>query len=196
MFGKSLGNVPFIEWDCTSRLSTGKGRTSGDSLKTVHLEKGENLMNAVIHRDSDRLLAHAERIKEGLQRLEQDCSAWARKREEKDLVEIMEDLKGVETDVCLLLTDCTSAGRPCPEEAPKAVFHDLHEIFACLDTLFDGLKKARLQLGSAYIHDALLDHLEIDYGRFSKLIGKLQRDLDAQQGQAVFLLEAAPAYLT
>jgi hypothetical protein len=153
-------------------------------------------MNAVISRDSDRLLAHTERIKEGLQRLEQDCSAWARKREEKDLVELIEDLKGVETDVCLLLTDCTSADRPCPEEAPRVVFHDLHEIFACLDTLFDGVKKARLQLGTAFIPDALLDHLEIDFGRFDKLIGKLQKDLDGQQGQATFLLAGTPAYVS
>jgi hypothetical protein len=166
------------------------------SFEKLRLQKGENLMNAVIHRDSDRLLAHAERIKEGLQRLEQDCSAWARQREEEDLMELMEDLKGVETDMCLLLTVCTSAGRPCPEEAPRAVFHDLHEIFACLDTLFDGLKKARLQLGMAFIPDAVLDHLEIDYGRFDKLIGKLQRDLDAQQGQTTFLLAGTPAYVS
>jgi hypothetical protein len=45
-------------------------------------------MNAIIHRDSYRLIAHAERIKQGLQRLEQDCSVWARKREEKDLVDL------------------------------------------------------------------------------------------------------------
>jgi hypothetical protein len=149
-------------------------------------------MNAVIHRDSESLMAHAERIKKDLQRLEQDCSMWARNREEKDLVDLMEDLKGVEMDVCLLLTDCTSAGRPCREEAPKAVFHDLHEIFACLDTLFDNLKKARLQLGKAYIHDAVLDHLEIDYGRFSKLTGKLQRHLNAQQSQPAVALEGTP----
>jgi hypothetical protein len=152
-------------------------------------------MNAATHRDSDRLVAHAERIKEGLQRLEQDCSVWAIKREEKDLLDLMENLKGVEMDVCLLLMDCASAGRPCGEEAPKAIFHDLHEIFACLAALFDGLKQARLQLGNAYIHDAILDHLEIDYGRFSKLIGKVQRHLNAQQSQPAVPLEGPPVHL-
>ena len=49
--------------------------------------KAGNLMNALIHRDSDGLTAPAERIKQGLQRLEQDCSVWAGKRQEKDLVE-------------------------------------------------------------------------------------------------------------
>jgi hypothetical protein len=191
MFKKCLRNVPFITWYCRSPVCTGEERTSGDISKTAELKKGENLMNAVIHRDSDRLLAHAERIKESLQRLGQDCSVWARRREEKDLLDLMENLKGVETDVCLLLTDCASLGRPCEEETPKAVFHDLREIFACLDTLFDGLKKARLQLGKAYIHNAVLDDLEIDYNRFSKLIGKVQRDLKVQPSQSAAPLEGA-----
>jgi hypothetical protein len=151
-------------------------------------------MNGVILRDSDRLTAHAERIKQGLDRLEQDCSTWARKREEKDLVDLMEDLKGVEMDVSLMLTDCISAGCECGEEAPKVVFHDLREIFACLDTLFNGLKKARLQLDRAYIHSAILDHLEIDYGRFRKLIAKVQRHLNAQQSQAAVPLEGVPVH--
>jgi hypothetical protein len=148
-------------------------------------------MNTAIHRDSDRLLAHAERIKEGLQRLGQDCSVWARKREEKDLVDLMENLKGAETDVCFLLTDCASPGRRCGEETPKTVFHDLREIFSCLDTLFDGLKKARLQLGEAYIHNAVLDDLEIDYSRFSKLLGKVQGNLRTQQRPSVAPPEGA-----
>jgi hypothetical protein len=152
-------------------------------------------MNAIIHRDSDRLTAHAERIKQGLEKLELDCTLWARKREEKDLVDLMEDLKGVEMDVSLMLTDCISAGCQCGEEAPKVVFHDLREIFACLDTLFSGLKKARLQLDKAYIHSGILDHLEIDYGRFSKLIGKVQRHLTAQQRQTTVPLKGAPVLL-
>jgi hypothetical protein len=152
-------------------------------------------MNGVIQRDSDRLTGHAERIKQGLERLERDCSAWARKREESDLVDLLEDLKGVEMDVSLMLTDCISAGCQCGGEAPKVVFHDLREIFACLDTLFNGLKNARVQLDRAYIHSGILDHLEIDYGRFRKLTGKVKRHLDAQQSQGAVPLERTPVHL-
>jgi hypothetical protein len=152
-------------------------------------------MNAIIHKDSDRLTAHAERIRQGLETLEQDCSVWARMREEKDLLDLMEDLKGVEMDVSLMLTDCISAGCQCGEEAPKVVFHDLREIFGCLDTLFNGLKKARVQLDNAYIHSTILDHLEIDYGRFRKLLGKVQRHLNAQQSQTPVPLEGTPVHL-
>jgi hypothetical protein len=97
-------------------------------LKTAESKKkGENLMNAVINRNSESLLVHAERIREGLQRLGKDCSVWSRKREEK----------------------------------------------------------ARLQLGETYIHNAVLDHLEIDCSRFSKLIGKVQGNLRVQQRPSV-----------
>ena len=153
-------------------------------------------MNTIIKRDSDRLAAHAERVKQGLERLEQDCSAWARKREQEDLVDLMEDLKGVEVDVSLMLTDCISTGCQFGDEAPKVVFHDLPEIFGCLDTLFNDLKKARLQLDKAYIHSKILDHLEIDYGRFRKLIGTVQRHLSAQQSQRAFPPGRAPVHLS
>jgi hypothetical protein len=152
-------------------------------------------MRTILHRDTHRLTVDTERIKQGLEKLKQDCSAWARKRNEKDLVDLMEDLQGVETDVSLMLTDCISAGCQCGEQAPKVVFHDLREIFRCLDTLFNGLKKARRQLAQDYIHPGIPDHLEIDYGRFRKLIEKVQRHLNEQQSQTVIPLDGAQVHL-
>ena len=152
-------------------------------------------MNAMIHRDFDRLTAKAERIEQDLQRLEKDRSTWARKREEKDLADLVEDLKGVEGDLGLMLTDCICANSRCGEETPKVVFHDLHEIFACLDTLFNGLKKARLQLDKTYIPCAILDHLEIDYSRFAKRIVKVQRHLNTQQRRTGAPLEEGRVHL-
>jgi hypothetical protein len=154
--------------------------------------KGGNLMNALIHRDSDGLTAHAERIKQGLQRLEQDCSVWARKRQEKDLVDLMEDFKGVQNGVNLMLTDCICARSQHGAEAAKSVFDDLCEILCCLDPLFNVLKKARMQLDEAYIHPAILDRLEIEYGRFRKLIGTLQTHVNGQQSQSNVPLEETP----
>ena len=152
-------------------------------------------MNLIISRDSDNLKMQAERIKQDLAKLEQDCSAWYRKREQKDLRDLMEDLKGVERDLSVMLTDCISSGRQYGEGIPNALLHDLHEIFACLDTLFNGLKRARLQLGKTYIPHAILNHLEIDYGRFSKLIARVQRDLNGQGRQPAVLPEEARFHL-
>jgi hypothetical protein len=41
----------------------------------------------------------------------------------------------------------------------------------------------------------MLDHLEIDYGRFRKLIGKVQRHLNAQQDQRAVPSEGVPVHL-
>jgi hypothetical protein len=151
-------------------------------------------MDTILHKDARRLRVDAERIGQGLERFRHDCSAWARKEEEKDLVDLIEKLKGIEMDVSLMLTDCISAGCRCGEGAPKVVFHDFREVFRCLDTLFNGLKKARRQLAKDYIHPRISQRLEIDYERFIKLIGRVQRSLDTQPTQIVVPLDGVQGH--
>jgi hypothetical protein len=152
-------------------------------------------MSTMIHRDSQRLEGDTERITQGLECLARDLSVWARKREEKDLMDLIDGLKALEIDVSLMLTDCISAGCQVGEEAPKAVFHDFHEIFGCLDALFNGLKKARLQLDRAYIRPAILENLEVDFRRFRKLIEDIHRHLDEQENQTALVREGIQAHL-
>jgi len=142
-------------------------------------KQGEDAMNTILQKDLTTLMVDTERIKDDLERLERDYSVWARKQEEKDLADLLEDLKGAEVDVSLLLTDCVSAGCHCGENAPKVVFHDLHDLFSCLDKLFNDLKMAREQLEEAHIHAMSLEHLDIDYGRFAKLITEIRGYLNA-----------------
>jgi len=136
-------------------------------------------MNSVIHKDVRKLETDVETIEQGLDCLARDCSAWARNRAERDVTGLMEDLRGVEADVSLMLTDCISTGFQPEGNAPKQVFHDFREIFGCVDILFKDLKEARLQLGEAYIHPNTLNHLEVDCRRFEKLIGKVQGHVTA-----------------
>jgi hypothetical protein len=152
-------------------------------------------MNTLIQRDSDRLTAHAERVKQDLQNLGQDCAVWARKREEKDLLDLMEDLKGVQNSVKLMLTDCICTQSQCGDESGKEVFDNLCEILCCLDPLFSLLKKARMQLDEAYIHPVILDRLEIDYGRFRKLVRIVQTHANGQQRRNNIPLEETPLHL-
>ena len=136
-------------------------------------------MNAVINKDAWKLEVDAQTIEQDLDSLTRDCSAWARKRAEQDLAGLIEDLKGVEADVSLMLTDCISTVFQHGKDAPKEVFKDFRDIFGCVDTLFNDLKEARFQLGQAYIHPDTLSHLEVDYRRFEKLIGKVQGHVTA-----------------
>ena len=152
-------------------------------------------MNTIIHGYAQRLEDDAARIAKGLKCLGKDCSAYAKRGEGKTLKDLKEDLKRMDIDVSLISADCILAGCQLEEDSPEVLFNDLREIFSCLDALFNGLKKARLQLNKAYIHPAILDHLEVDCGRFRKLIGQVQRHLNDQQDQTAIPLEGIQGHL-
>ena len=113
----------------------------------------------------------------------------------KDLKDLLEDLERIEIDVSLILTDCISAGSQLGENSTRVIFHDFREIFGRLDTIFNGLKKARLQLNKTYIHPATLAQLEVDCGRFRKLIREVQKDLNEKQDQSAIPLERTKVHL-
>ena len=152
-------------------------------------------MNTVIQSYTQRLEDDAERITKGLRCLGRDCSAWARTREEKDLKDLLEDLERIEIDVSLILTDCIWAGSQFGEDSTRVIFHDFRDIFGRLDTIFNGLKKARLQLNKTYIHPATLAQLEVDCGRFRKLIREVRKDLNEKQDQSAIPLERTKVHL-
>jgi DNA repair exonuclease SbcCD ATPase subunit len=141
-------------------------------------KKGVWFMDSILERDTRKLLDDTRKIKEDLERLEKDYSAWARKREEHDLGNLMEDLKAAEIDVSTMTTDCVSANSQSGSNVPTGVFHDLHQIFVSLDALFNDLKKARSELLDTCIEHDLIEHLEIDCGRFTKTAEQIRRDLD------------------
>jgi hypothetical protein len=135
-------------------------------------------MNSILERDVQKVLHDTKTIKEHLERLEKDYSDWARKREERDLGSLMEDLKTAEIDVSTMTTDCVSANSQRGRNVPTVVFHDLHQVFVWLDALFNDLKKARSELQDTCIEHELIDHLEINCGRFTKIAEQIRRDLD------------------
>jgi hypothetical protein len=141
-------------------------------------KKGGSSMDSILERDAQKVLHDTKTIKEDLERLEKDYSAWARKREERDLGSLMEDLKTAEIDVSTMTTDCVSANSQRERNVPTVVFQDLHQIFVRLDALFSDLKKARSELQDTYIEQDLIDHFEIDCGRFTKTAEQIRRDLD------------------
>jgi hypothetical protein len=172
-----------------------QGGGSGNVAQNSSFKERRNLMKTIRHRDTNRLRIDTERIKQGLEKLKQDGAVWAIKQNEKDLADLMENLRGIEMDVSLMLTDCVYAGCQCGEKAPKVVFHDFREIFCCLDALFDGLKKARRQLAKHYIHPGIPVHLEIDYERFIKLVGQVQRRLNGQQAKTPIGFDGVKVHL-
>jgi len=134
-------------------------------------------MDLINRKDIRKLVLDARKVQERLDMLLQDHEARARERQENDLAEIVEDLKRLEADVSMLEADCMSMGRICLKDGAWPLQDGLHCAFATLNTLFNDLKKMRSELNEAYIRSADIEQLEIDWNRFRKTIGQVEKQL-------------------
>jgi hypothetical protein len=131
-------------------------------------------MDFDLNQDIRKLMADTEKFKRTLEKLEQDQAAWARNREEKDLKKIIKCVKRLESDVSTMMSDCTCLTN---QKESKVVEVDLQHAFRGVNALFEDLKEVSAELAGSYIHRGELDQLEIDWGRFSKTVGQIQKYL-------------------
>jgi len=134
-------------------------------------------MDLMIRRDIRQMLCDAQKVKRGLETLEQDHEVWARQRQQYDLAQLIKLVNRLESDVSIMQSDCISIGLSYQQVGVWQVLKSLHRAFAVLNILFTDLKKMKAELGIAYIHSSDLKQLEIDWGRFRKTIGQIQEYL-------------------
>ena len=137
-------------------------------------------MDFDLNQDIRKLMADTDNFKQTLEKLEQDQAVWARKREEKDLKKIIKCVNRLESDVSAMMSDCACLTN---QEESMVVEVDLHHAFRGVNTLFEDLKKVSAELAGSYIHREELDQLEIDWGRFSKTVGQIQKHLQGGENR-------------
>jgi len=134
-------------------------------------------MDLIIRRDIRQLMLGTKKLQRELGILEQDHDAWARERQQYDLIQIIKRVKRLESDVSVMQSDCMSMGLSHHEDGSWQVVESLHRTFATLNILFNDLKQVRMELNNSYIHPHELKQLEIDWGQFRKTIGQIQKHL-------------------
>ena len=139
--------------------------------------KGGDIMVLVLERDMEKLFGDTKKVKQGLEVLERDHVAWTRDREREDLMDILEGVKGLESDVSILMGDCVSLGQVKQNNGIKG---DVQQAFKGLNLLFEDLKTVRKEIDQSYASQGKLEQLEIDWARFRKTVEQIQEDL--QQG--------------
>jgi len=146
----------------------------------TRLEKEEVIMDLVIKENIEQLIHDAQEVKGGLKRLKRDHTAQARGRQQYDLKQLMEHVKGLEFDVSILrmmLSDRMSVSLGYQKNESWHAADILKRAFAVLDVLFNDLKQVRMELNNSYIHPDELKQLEIDWDRFRKRIWQIQKSL-------------------
>ena len=156
-------------------LVRGVGRNVNFKLSN-HM-KGDDIMDLILKKDMEKLFDDTQKVKQALEVLEKDHAEWARDRERKDLVSILEGVKGLEFDTSVLMGNCSSLNQMVEN---NGIMGDLHQAFKGLNILFEDLKTARKEIDQSYMTKGDFEKLEIDWARFSKTVKQIQEDL--QQG--------------
>ena len=135
-------------------------------------------MDLMVQKAIRELVQDVQGVQARLDLLERDRKSWARKREENDLAEMMEYLKQMESDVSILQADCVISMTQAFEGGNVFRVSDvLQVIFGGINILFDDVKTMKTELKDSYIQTADLAQLKIDWGRFRKTIGPIEKSL-------------------
>ena len=125
-------------------------------------------------KDIEQLVADNNRLRSGLEKLEQDQARWAPRDEERDLKEIATALKQMEGDVSVMLSDCFAL---VGQHDGNGIGENLRQVYACLDILFADLKNARSHLEMTYIPSEEVKQMRIDWGRLKKTVAEIAHHL-------------------
>ena len=131
-------------------------------------------MELALKMDIEKLISDNEKVKQGLEVLEKDHAAWTIDREREDLLDILEGIKGLDSDVSILMGDCTALSQAKRNSRVKG---DFHQAFKGLNILFEDLKTVRKEIDQSYASQEKLERLEIDWARFRKTVEQTRQDL-------------------
>ena len=132
-------------------------------------------MKRILKKDIDKLMNDTKKVKQEIEVLEQDHAICATDQEDKDLMDILDDVKGLEVDVSVMMGDCFFLSQ---EKKNIGVKGDLHQAYKNLTILFKDLKKMREEITTSYVVKRELEQLEIDLMRFRKTVMQIKEDLE------------------
>ena len=131
-------------------------------------------MDVAFQKDIEKIFEDMQDIKEGLEALRKDHVAWAISREYDDLMCIYQGLKNLESDVSVLMSDCSSLD---PDRQNDMTMGDLNQAFRSLDIIYTDLKTVRKEIDESFTTEKKIEALEIDWAKFNKNVERIQNDL-------------------
>lgn len=131
-------------------------------------------MEVTFQKDIEKLFNDMQGVKEGLDALRKDQTAWAISRERDDLVRIFQGLNNLESDVSVLMSDCSSLDQVRQNEM---IMGDLNQAFRSLNIIYRDLKTVRKEIDESFTTEKKIEALEIDWAKFNKNVELIQKDL-------------------
>jgi len=126
-------------------------------------------MDVVFQKDIRKIFGDMQDIKESLDALRKDHAAWAISKEHDDLMCIYQGLKSLESDVSVLMSDCSSLD--------PVTMGDINQAFRSLDIIYTDLKTVRKEIDESFTTEKKIEAVEIDWAKFNKNVERIQNDL-------------------
>jgi hypothetical protein len=135
-------------------------------------------MDVVFQKDIRKIFGDMQDVKESLDALRKDHAAWAISKEHDDLMCIYQGLKSLESDVSVLMSDCSLLG---PIRRDETIMGDLNQAFKGLDIIYTDVKTVRKEIDESFTTEKKIEALEIDWAKFSKNVERIQNDLQQKR---------------
>ncbi len=138
-------------------------------------------MHPILQRDIKQLMMDAAQIQKGLEMLIYNHTAWARERQQMDLMQLIEHVKRLELDLSTILSGCLFLGRQYWKDHNLRLIECLHRSCDIMNSLFQDLNKIRTAIREGRINPSDLRQLIIDWGRFKESIDQTQTCMEYPQ---------------
>ena len=125
-----------------------------------------------------------QQLQKKLNLLSINHASWSTERLEIDLKQIIEYATQLELDIGILkimLTDSLSDTHQYSKAGALAILGSLHWAYAVLNTFLNDIKKTLTTLNETYIRPDELERLFIDWRRFRKTLGPIQRQVQDEE---------------
>ena len=134
-------------------------------------------MRSILRRDIDKLSVGAEEVEKNLETLARNHTASASGGQIKDLMQLIEHIKRLETDMSTILCDFAFQGRQYQKEHNLKLIHNIHYSCNILNNLNDDIKKIMNAIKKSGIYHFELQKLFKDWNRFKKSIRQVQKSV-------------------
>lgn len=135
-------------------------------------------MDVVFQKDIRKIFGDMQDVKESLDALRKDHAAWATSKEHDDLMSIYQGLKNLESDVSVLMSDCSLLD---PIRRNESIMGDLNQAFKGLDIIYTDVKTVRKEIDESFTTEKKIEALEIDWAKFNKNVERIQNDLQQKR---------------
>jgi len=129
-----------------------------------------------------KLMDDVKKTRGDLAKLEKHCRKKAVELKQKDLSDLVDEIKEVEVDVSLMLVDSVFADFHSGEEN-GVIAIEIPRVFVHLDALFGDIKRARSEYKEGLVSPQTMDRLNIDCRRFIKALWTIEKELGGPQGK-------------